>query len=68
MPSSVDRRAFLRRVVMAAGWALAVPLAAACGPPAVPPEASKGKPAEPAKPPEAAKPAAPVAPPAAPEA
>ncbi|HEX9329610.1 MAG TPA: ABC transporter substrate-binding protein [Reyranella sp.] len=52
---------------MAAGWALAVPLAAACGPAAAPaPTAVPAKPAEAPRPAEAAKPAAPVAPPAAP--
>jgi ABC-type nitrate/sulfonate/bicarbonate transport system substrate-binding protein len=53
---SLDRRAFLRRAIGAAGWGLAVPLFAACAPSAAP-----GSTAAPA-----AKPAAPAASPAAP--
>src|SRR6266542_253626 len=61
MSAHLDRRTFLRRAIGAAGWALAVPLLAACGPAAAPAPT-----AAPAKPAEAPKPAAPVAPPAAP--
>ena len=74
MSEGLDRRAFLRRAIGAAGWSLAIPLFAACAPAAAPSPtaapASKpteaAKPAEAAKPTEAAKPAEKAAAPAAP--
>ena len=47
MSGSLDRRAFLRRAIGAAGWGLAIPLFAACAPAATPsPTAAPAKPAE----------------------
>lgn len=50
MPSRVDRRAFLRRALMAAGWGLAVSPSAACTPSASPGPTAAVKPTEAPKP------------------
>jgi NitT/TauT family transport system substrate-binding protein len=57
---NLDRRAFLRRAIGAAGWGLAVPLFTACAPSGAPsPTATPAaKPTDAGKPAEAAKPAA----------
>lgn len=67
MRTTIDRRVFLRRAVIAAGLGLAIPLGAACTPTAAPsPTAAPARPTEAAKPAEkpAEKPAAPAAQPA----